>query len=119
MTSHQIIERRLCTVIISKSFAVKDHVEAPLFMNDGNDTPSSFVIPAYLHGHCRTFKSFIWSWSFARLGVGADSRSSVNRHRYYNRWTISKSRSRAFKAHALPVTRNISVHSSEGVSRHA
>ena len=51
--------------------------------------------------------------------IGADSRVSANRHRYYSRRSGLKSSSRALKPRALPVNHNRSVHSSAGDPRHA
>lgn len=56
-------------------------------------------------------------WSFARWGVGADSRSPANRHRYYNRWSRTKSRQRVSGGMSSSPLITSSDHSSEGVSR--
>lgn len=94
MTSHQILERSFGAVIIAKTFTIKDRIEATASVEDGCNSPSSAIHPSYLHGLSRNVNPdipFIWSCSFPRLGVGADSRVRADRRRHYSQQCLRKS----------------------------
>ena len=78
MTSNQIVKRGFGAIVVAESLPVEEHIKSSLAVNDGSNTPSGSIFPAYLHRHIRRSvpgAQFIWSCSFPRLGVGAESRS--------------------------------------------
>lgn len=77
MTSDQFVQSHLNAVVAPQNIAVEDHIKVALIVNDGSNTPSGPIFPAYLHRHGGRSvpgAQFIWSCSFPRLGVGAESR---------------------------------------------
>lgn len=78
MTSYQFVERNISAVVASQIIPIEDDIKVAPIMDDGSNAPFGPILPAYLHRHIRRSVSgapFIWSCSFPRLGVGAESRS--------------------------------------------